>query len=74
MVGLVVFAVALWAQTSAMVGVFYDDGIYVAIAKALAEGSGLVPQPSGLLPGSWFATLAGPPCRHWLGISRSRSA
>lgn len=41
-VGLVVFAVALWAQTGAMVGVFYDDGIYVALAKALAEGRGLV--------------------------------
>ena len=25
-----VFAVALWAQTQAMVGVFFDDGIYVS--------------------------------------------
>jgi hypothetical protein len=38
----IVFAVALWAQTNALVGVFYDDGIYVALAKALAEGHGYV--------------------------------
>jgi hypothetical protein len=38
--GLVVFAVALWAQSDALVGVFYDDGIYVVGAKALAEGHG----------------------------------
>ena len=54
-VGLLVFAVALWAQTGAMVGVFYDDGIYVAIAKALAEGRGLV---SLHLPGA-------PPAVHY---------
>ena len=35
-----VFIVALWAQTNALVGVFYDDGIYVVLAKALAEGEG----------------------------------
>ncbi|MCH7683916.1 MAG: hypothetical protein IIB35_09440 [Gemmatimonadetes bacterium] len=35
-----VFAVSLWAQPSALVGVFYDDGIYVVLAKALAEGEG----------------------------------
>lgn len=35
-----VFLVALWAQTNAMVGAFYDDGIYVSLAKALAEGHG----------------------------------
>ncbi|MBE0594738.1 MAG: DUF2029 domain-containing protein, partial [Gemmatimonadales bacterium] len=40
--GLVVFLVALWAQTDAMVGVFYDDGLYVALGKALAEGRGYV--------------------------------
>jgi hypothetical protein len=40
--GLLAFAVALWAQTDALVGVFYDDGIYVALAKALAEGRGYV--------------------------------
>jgi hypothetical protein len=38
--GLFVFAVALWAQPDALVGVFYDDGIYVGLAKALAEGEG----------------------------------
>ncbi len=54
-VGLGVFAVALWAQTGAMVGVFYDDGIYVALAKALAEGHGLV---SLHLPGA-------PPAVHY---------
>jgi hypothetical protein len=37
---LFVLAVALWAQSSALVGVFYDDGIYVTLAKALAEGEG----------------------------------
>jgi hypothetical protein len=31
---------ALWAQPHALVGVFYDDGIYVVLAKALAEGKG----------------------------------
>jgi hypothetical protein len=35
-----VFGVALWAQADAPVGVFYDDGIYVALAKALAAGEG----------------------------------
>jgi hypothetical protein len=42
MLGVVTFAVALWAQTDALVGVFYDDGIYVGLAKALAEGHGYV--------------------------------
>jgi hypothetical protein len=37
---LMVFALALWAQTDALVGVFYDDGIYVVLAKALAQGQG----------------------------------
>ncbi len=35
-----VFAVSLWAQHGGLVGVFYDDGIYVVLAKALAEGEG----------------------------------
>lgn len=35
-----VFALALWAQPNAMVGVFFDDGVYVALAKSLAEGHG----------------------------------
>lgn len=30
----------LWAQSDALVGVFYDDGIYVTAGKALAEGQG----------------------------------
>jgi hypothetical protein len=38
--GLAVFVLALWAQTRAMVGVFYDDGIYATGARALAEGYG----------------------------------
>jgi hypothetical protein len=39
LLALLVFAVALWAQTDAMVGVFFDDGIYVTLAKSLAEGT-----------------------------------
>ncbi len=35
-----VFGVALWAQPDALVGAFFDDGIYVTLAKALAEGQG----------------------------------
>ena len=35
-----VFAVALWAQHDGLVGVFFDDGVYVVLAKALAEGHG----------------------------------
>jgi hypothetical protein len=40
--GLVTFVVALWAQSDALVGVFYDDGVYVTLAKALADGHGYV--------------------------------
>ena len=40
LVGVFVFGLALWAQTSAMVGVFFDDGVYVQLAKSLAEGTG----------------------------------
>ncbi|MBI4419530.1 MAG: hypothetical protein HY560_01785 [Gemmatimonadetes bacterium] len=35
-----VFTLALWAQTDAVVGGFYDDGIYVSLAKSLADGHG----------------------------------
>jgi len=35
-----VAAVALAAMPHALVGVFYDDGIYLALAKSLAEGHG----------------------------------
>lgn len=38
--GLGVFLLVLWAQSDALVGVFYDDGIYVTAAKALAQGQG----------------------------------
>jgi hypothetical protein len=37
---LFVFVVGLLAQSDALVGVFYDDGIYVSLAKSLAEGTG----------------------------------
>ena len=40
LLGVFVFAIAIWAQTNAMVGVFFDDGIYVQLAKSLAEGDG----------------------------------
>ncbi len=59
-----VFAVALWAQPHAFVGVFYDDGIYVTLAKALAEGEGfryvhLRGAPSGVhFPVLYPATLS----------------
>ncbi len=43
-----VFALALWAQTDALAGVFYDDGIYLSLAKSLAEGDGF---SYGHLPG-----------------------
>ncbi|MGH7751951.1 MAG: hypothetical protein ACREN5_03970, partial [Gemmatimonadales bacterium] len=35
-----VFVLVLWVQNDALVGVFYDDGIYVMAGKALAEGHG----------------------------------
>lgn len=38
--GFGVFLLVLWAQSDALVGVFYDDGVYVTAAKALAEGRG----------------------------------
>lgn len=38
--GLFVFVIALWAQSDALAGVFYDDGIYLVLAKSLAEGTG----------------------------------
>ncbi|MSR06058.1 MAG: hypothetical protein EXR93_03170 [Gemmatimonadetes bacterium] len=38
--GLFVFVLSLWAQPGALVGSFYDDGVYVTLAKALAEGQG----------------------------------
>ena len=38
--GLVAAAVAAALMPRALVGVFYDDGIYVALARSLAEGHG----------------------------------
>ncbi len=38
--GVLVFALGLWAQPAALVGAFYDDGIYAVLAKSLAEGRG----------------------------------
>ena len=38
--GLAVFVLALWAQPQGVVGSFYDDGIYVVLGKALAQGQG----------------------------------
>lgn len=38
---LFVFVLVLWAQPGqSMVGAFFDDGIYVTLAKALADGDG----------------------------------
>ncbi|MEX2152112.1 MAG: hypothetical protein WD825_02175 [Gemmatimonadaceae bacterium] len=36
----VVFGVAVWAATVYAVGVFHDDGVYVILAKSLANGDG----------------------------------
>jgi hypothetical protein len=38
--GLAVAAVVVANLTGALVGVFYDDGVYLALAKSLAEGHG----------------------------------
>lgn len=40
LVAVVVAAVGVWAQNESLVGVNYDDGIYVLLAKALAQGEG----------------------------------
>lgn len=39
-VGVVVAAVGLWAQNESLVGVNYDDAIYVLLAKSVAAGEG----------------------------------
>jgi hypothetical protein len=39
-VGVVVAAIGMWAQNGSLVGVNVDDGFYVLLAKALAEGEG----------------------------------
>jgi len=38
--GAAVAAVVLWQIAPTLVGVFYDDGLYLGLAKALAEGQG----------------------------------
>ncbi len=40
LIGTIVAVVGVWAQNEALVGVNYDDGIYVLLAKALAQGEG----------------------------------
>ena len=53
-----VFLIALWAQTDSLVGVFFDDGVYVALAKAMAEGSGYrYPHLPGAPPGLHYPFL-----------------
>lgn len=59
--GLVVFAAALWAQHGGMVGVFFDDGVYVSLARALATGQGYV---NGHLPDP-FPGVHYPPLYPW---------
>ena len=59
--GLIVFAAALWAQHGGMVGVFFDDGVYVALARALATGQGYV---NGHLPDP-FPGVHYPPLYPW---------
>jgi hypothetical protein len=39
-VALVVGALGVWAQNSALVGINFDDGIYALLAKAVADGEG----------------------------------
>ena len=67
---LVVFAMALWAQTDALVGVFYDDGIYAVLAKSLAEGQGyrylhLPGSPPGVHYPILYPAALGVPWRIW---------
>ncbi|MFQ5888923.1 MAG: hypothetical protein ACE5JR_02600 [Gemmatimonadota bacterium] len=37
---LVVFAVTMWARAPVGAGVYYDDGVYLALGRSLAEGEG----------------------------------
>ncbi|MFQ5550772.1 MAG: hypothetical protein ACE5FJ_05995, partial [Gemmatimonadales bacterium] len=55
LLGVTLFAIYLWAQSDAMVGVFYDDGIYVTLARSLAEGEGL----------RYLHLPGGPPAAHY---------
>ncbi len=42
LLGLLLFAVGVAAWRPIPVGVWHDDGVYMLVAKALAEGQGLV--------------------------------
>ena len=59
--GLAVFAAALWAQHDGLIGVFFDDGIYVSLARSLATGEGYV---NGHLPEP-FPGVHYPPLYPW---------
>ena len=48
-VGLIVFSVTLWARIPVGAGVYYDDGVYLALARSLSEGTGYI---YANLPGS----------------------
>lgn len=48
-VALAVAAIAVWAQSAALVGVNYDDGIYALLARSIADGEGY---RLGFVPGS----------------------
>ena len=38
----VVFVVTLWALIPVGAGVYYDDGVYLALARSIADGTGYV--------------------------------
>ena len=56
-VAIFVAAIGVWAQNASIVGVNYDDGIYVLLARALAEGKGYVLTYLGDLPGIKYPPL-----------------
>ncbi|MFI5209532.1 MAG: hypothetical protein ACHQ2E_03720, partial [Gemmatimonadales bacterium] len=39
--GAAVLVAGLWALSAAPAGVYYDDGIYLILGRALAQGAGL---------------------------------
>ncbi len=56
--GLVTLAIGLLTMTSDLIGVFFDDAIYVLVAKAMAEGQGYVyPQLPGTPPAIHYPPL-----------------
>lgn len=51
-VGVVVFGVTVWARIAVGAGVYYDDGVYLALARSLSEGTGyLYANLPGAVPG-----------------------